>query len=72
MSNNKEMRRYKNYLNQQFDVTRSNECWVGDVTCFRYNEKNYYICVVLNLFSRMVVGYKIGKVNSTQFVRSTF
>jgi len=68
----KEQRRFKNYLNQQFTVARPNEVWVSDVTYFRFNNKNYYICVILDLFSRMVVGYRIGKVNSTQLVRSTF
>lgn len=68
----KEQRRFKNYLNQQFTVTRPNEVWVSDVTYFRFNNKNYYICVILDLFSRMVVGYRVGKINSTQLVRSTF
>lgn len=68
----KEQRRFKNYLNQQFTVTRPNEVWVSDVTYFRLNNRNYYICVVLDLFSRMVIGYRIGKANSTQLVRSTF
>lgn len=68
----KEQRRYKNYLNQQFTTTRPDEVWVSDVTCFRFNNKNYYICVILDLFSRMVIAYKVGKVNSTQLVRSTF
>lgn len=68
----KEQRRFKNYLNQQFTVTRPNEVWASDVTCFRFNNKNYYICVILDLFSRMVVGYRVGKANSTQLVRSTF
>ena len=68
----KERRRFKNYLNQQFTVTRPNEVWVSDVTCFRFNNKNYFICVILDLFSRIVVGYRVGKTNSTQLVRSTF
>ena len=68
----KEQRRYKNYLNQQFTVSRPNEVWVSDVTCFRFNNKNYYICAVLDLFSRMIIGYRIGKANSTQLVKSTF
>ena len=68
----KEQRRFKNHLNQQFTTTRPNEVWVSDVTYFRFNNKNYYICAILDLFSRMVVAYKMGKVNSTQLVKSTF
>jgi len=68
----KEQRRFKNYLNQQFTVTRPNEVWVSDVTCFRFNNRKYYICAILDLFSRMVIGYRIGANNSTQLVRSTF
>ena len=68
----KEQRRFKNYLNQQFTTTRPNEVWVSDVTYFRLNNKNYYLCAILDLFSRMVVGYRVGKANSTQLVRSTF
>ena len=65
----KEQRKFKNYLNRQFTTTRPNEVWVSDITYFRLNNKNYFICVVLDLFSRMVVGHKIGKVNSTQLAK---
>lgn len=67
-----EGRKYKNYLNQEFDVNKPNEVWVSDVTYFKYGKNAYYICVIIDLFSRMVVGYKIGKTNSTQLVKSTF
>ena len=68
----KEQRRLKNYLNQQFTVTRPNEVWVSDVTCFRFNDRNYYICAIMDLFVRMVIGYRVGMTNSTQLVRCTF
>ena len=68
----REKRRYQNHLNQQFDVSRPNEVWVSDVTCFRVKEKTYYICAILDLFSRRVIGYRIGNRNSTQLARSTF
>lgn len=64
--------KYKNHLNQEFDVNKPNEVWVSDVTYFKYGENAYYICVIIDLFSRMVVGYKIGKTNNTQLVKSTF
>ena len=68
----KEKRRYKNHPNQQFTTTRPNEVWVSDVTQFSCKYKNYYICAVLDLYSRRVVGYKIGTSNNTNLVKSIF
>lgn len=62
----------KNILRQQFNPSAPNQIWVSDVTCFYFNEKNYYICTILDLFSRKVIGYKIGIKNSTQLTKSTF
>ncbi len=33
---------------------------------------DYYLCAVLDLYARRIIGYKIGFSNSTQLVRSTF
>lgn len=65
-------RKYRDYVNQKFHTDKPNQIWVSDVTFFRFNNKAYYICVVIDLFSRKVVGYKIGKNNSTQLVKATF
>ena len=69
---NKEHAKPKNHLNQNFNVSRPNEVWVSDVTYFRLHEKSYYICVVLDLFSRRILSYHIGYSNSTHLVRTTF
>ncbi len=61
-----------NLLNQQFYIERPNQVWVSDVTQFRFNEKTYYICAVIDLFARMVIAYRIGMRNSTQLTQSTF
>ena len=68
----KEQRKFKNRLNQQFNVSKPNEVWVSDVTYFRWKEKNLYICAVIDLYARKVVAYKVGLKNSTQLVKSTF
>lgn len=68
----KEQRRYKNYLNQQFTATKPDEVWMSDVTYFRFNNKNFYIGVIIDLFAHRIVGYKVGKINSTQSVKNTF
>lgn len=63
---------YKNRLKQQFNVKAPNSVWVSDVTYFKCNNKNYYICAIIDLYARMVVGYKIGFNNSTQLIKNTF
>ena len=68
----KEQKKPKNYLNQHFSASRPNEVWVSDVTYFHLNHKTYYICVILDLYARRVVAYRVGKKNSTQLVKSTF
>lgn len=68
----KEKKRNRNLLQQQFNPLRPNQVWVSDITMFRLKEKNFYICVILDLYSRAVVGYKIGIKNSTQLTKSTF
>lgn len=62
----------KNVLQQQFSANRPNEIWVSDVTCFKLNNRYYYVCVILDLLSRKVISYKISKKSSTQLITSTF
>ena len=69
---NDEKPKYRNYVNQQFDVEKPNQIWVSDVTYFKYNNTTYYICAIMDLFSRMIISYKISRRNSTQLVKSTF
>lgn len=60
-----------NILQQQFQVSRPNEVWVSDVTYFSVFGRTYYICVVLDLYARKVIAYKISRHNSTQLTKAT-
>ena len=68
----KEQRKFRNHLNQQFSVSNPNEVWVSYVTYFRWKDKNIYICAIIDLYARVIVGYKVGLKNSTQLIKSTF
>ena len=61
-----------NLLNQQFYVEQPNQVWVSDVTQFRFNEKTYYICAIIDLYARYLVAYRISFRNSTQLTKRTF
>jgi len=48
-----------NRLEQQFAVGRPDEAWVTDITYLRTHEGWLYLAVVLDLHSRMVVGWSM-------------
>jgi len=62
----------KNVLNREFNVASPNEVWVADVTEFMINGKRYYLSSVMDLFSRRILAWKIGRRNTTQLIKSTF
>lgn len=45
---------------------------VSDVTTLNINNHYYYICVVLDLFSRRVLAYNISNRNSTALIKKAF
>jgi len=46
-----------NLLNRQFNVQHPNTCWVGDITYIWTQEGWLYLSVIIDLFSRMVIGW---------------
>lgn len=62
----------QNIVQQQFNPMQPNEIWASDITQFRLHQQTYYICVILDLFSRKVVAYRVSESQSTQLVTLTF
>ena len=61
----------ENILNQQFNPKSPNEEWVSDVTYFKLKGKLFYICVILDLYSRKIISLTVSKRNSTWLTKST-
>lgn len=61
-----------NLLKQQFSTERPNQVWVGDFTYFRINGHWLYFCMILDLYSRKIVGYQVSQNPSTNLVTATF
>ena len=57
-----------NQLDRQFDVPRANESWVTDITYIRTHEGWMYLAVVIDLFSRQVVGWSMQSRMQTDLV----
>jgi len=49
-----------NVLDRKFVVSAPNQVWVGDITCIEIAERYWYLAVVLDLFSRRVVGWHLA------------
>lgn len=50
-----------NLLERQFDVQHLNKVWVMDIAYLATNEGWLYLAIVLDLYSRRIVGWSIGK-----------
>ena len=57
-----------NKLKQEFNQPAPNLFWCGDVTMYKINDNKFYIAIVLDLFSKMVVGYAISSRNDEYLV----
>ena len=63
---------YTNKLNRIFDQTAPNKYWVSDVTEVRVGRNKFFLCVILDLFSRKVIAYRLSSQNNTQLTINTF
>ena len=50
-----------NLLNQQFNPVGANQIWAGDITYLRTGEGWLYLAVVMDLYSRRIVGWAIDR-----------
>jgi len=64
----KEKEIFANVLNQQFKVEKPNKVWVSDITYIWTQEGWLYLAIVMDLFSRKVIGLNMGEKPDTDLV----
>ena len=64
--------RKQNMLEREFIADHPNQIWVSDITYFKVNNYGVYLCIILDLFSRKIVGYRVSRNASTNLVTATF
>lgn len=57
-----------NLLNQNFNPVAANEVWAGDITYLKTAEGWMYLAIVMDLFSRRIVGWHIDKRMTTDLI----
>lgn len=63
---------YVNKLKRLFNQDAPNKYWVSDVTEVKVGKNKFYLCVILDLFSRKVIAYRLSSQNNTQLTINTF
>jgi len=58
--------------NSEKSTSAPNIVWASDITYVRVGETFYYLCAILNLYSRKVIGYDISDKMDTPFVCVVF
>ena len=69
---NKEDYRIRNRLARRFNPPRPNAIWAGDIKEFHLKQHKYFICSIIDLFSRRVIATKVGTGPTAQLVSATF
>lgn len=67
-NSNRQKPMFKNKLNRQFDVSKPDQAYVGDITYLWTQEGWLYLAVVIDLYSRKVVGWSMGSRMKAQLV----
>jgi putative transposase len=61
-----------NLLNQEFEASRPNEKWVGDITYIETAEGWLYLASLLDLYSRRIVGWAMADRMDTELVKKAW
>jgi len=62
----------ENILSRDFTATRPNEKWVSDITYIEIEEGWVYLAVIMDLFSRQIVGWSVDDQMTVDLVLDAF
>jgi transposase InsO family protein len=57
-----------NLLNQDFSSSRRDKIWTSDITYLWTKEGWFYLCVVMDIYSRKIIGWSTGSKISSELV----
>lgn len=60
-----------NHLSRNFRPGTLNQAWASDITYLRTNEGWVFLSVVIDLYSRMVVGWSMDKIQDTKLISNS-
>ena len=71
--NNKELSyTQENLIREKFKVYEANYLWCSDITELKYGKGKLYLCCNIDVATRRIVGWSIGKRQTKELVQSAF
>ncbi len=58
----------KNLLDRDFNATKPNQKWVSDITYIPVKGGHVYLAVIMDLFSRKIIGWALDKTMTTDLI----
>lgn len=71
-ANDRQYRYYPDKLKRNFLTDAPNKIWVSDITYAKVGMDFLYLCVVIDLYSRKVIGYAVSESIDTALTTKTF
>ena len=62
----------KDYVKQNFEPISPNMIWTSDVTELVVKDNKFYLCIILDLFAKRIVAYRLSSKNDTSLTVNTF
>jgi transposase InsO family protein/transposase-like protein len=69
---NRKYKVYRNRIQQKFMTEAPNMVWVSDITHVFVKDILYSICIIIDLYARVVVAFDISETSNAAFVQSVF
>lgn len=63
---------YANHLHQDFNQKAPNMVWASDFTYIKVAGKWYYLCIIMDLFSRKVIAWHLAAKADANLIITTF
>ena len=71
-ANDRQYQYYPNKLKRKFLADAPNTVWVSDITYAKVGMDFLYLCVIIDLYSRKIVGYSISEYIDTALIKTAF
>lgn len=62
----------ENLLKREFSASSSNQIWVSDITYFKVRGYWVYLCIIFDLYSRKIIGWRVSRHMSMDLVTTIF